>query len=58
MPSIRVLCKTVSMCTPRKDKEKSPEHVLHGIGFADLVSYIEMYRGLMETKQIFRMADD
>ena len=42
MPSIRVLGKTVLMCTPRKDKEKSPEHVLHGIGFADLVFYIEI----------------
>jgi len=40
-----------------KDQEESSQKVLHGIVFADLVSYIQMYRELMETKQIFTMAD-
>jgi len=31
--------------------------VLHGIVFAELVSYIETYRGSLESRPIFKMAD-
>ena len=41
----------------RKDQEESSEKVLHGIVFAELVSYIETYRGSLETRPIFKMAD-
>jgi len=36
---------------------RSSEKVLHGIGFAELVSYIETYRGSLESRPIFKMAD-
>jgi len=36
---------------------KKSEKVLHGIVFAELVSYIETYRGKLESRPIFKMAD-
>lgn len=42
----------------RKDSlESSSERLLHGIAFAELVSYIETYRESMEAKPVFSMGD-
>ena len=40
-----------------KDEEYSYEKVLHGIVFAELVSYIETYRGSSEMRPVFKLAD-